>query len=192
LLQGDSYVAGTGAIQGTITQGDISAGLLDKVTMLLMNEHGKTIQHTPVNSSGEYSFTGLHYGTYYLYAELAGCESQTIKVVISETNPTAQVALALIGHSIMGSPESIPEIQAGVIYPNPVNDYARMTVKFNNPADLTTELYNMSGQMIYQQQKSYPAGETLLTIPTASLSPGVYTLKFYTPEGLLITCKLVK
>ena len=192
LVQGDSYVQGSGSIQGHLAQGDISQSMVDKVTMLLKNEHGKTIQHSPVNAAGDFNFSQLAYGTYYLYAELAGCESQTIKVVLSETTPSIQVGLALSGHSILGTPESLPSIDAGVVYPNPVNDYARIAMKLNNPADLTIELYNMSGQMISQIQKSCLAGETLVTIPTAGLNPGIFTLKIYTSEGLLITRKLVK
>ncbi|NVO21111.1 MAG: PKD domain-containing protein [Bacteroidetes bacterium] len=192
LVEGDSYTPGTGTIQGQVNQGDISQGLVDKITMLLKDENGKTISYAQVNNTGEFIFPQLAFGTYYLYAELAGCQSQTIRVVIDATNTAPQVILQLSGNRILGTSESIAELIAGVVYPNPVNDIARITIKPTNPTDLTVELSNTAGQVVYQKLESNVHGETLLSILVAPLTPGIYTLRLYSHEGLMITRKLVK
>jgi hypothetical protein len=127
------------------------------------------------------------YATYYLYAELAECESQTIIIELTENESTVQAALVLGGHSILGEPESIIDIEAGVIYLNPVIEDVRIRVKLNNPSELTIELYNLTGQMISQHRQSYNSVETIITVPTARLNNGVYTLKLYTRDRLLIS-----
>ncbi|MBK7215169.1 MAG: PKD domain-containing protein [Bacteroidales bacterium] len=192
LISADPGTPGGGSVGGQVSQGDIAAAMIDKITMLLKDSDGNTIQYSEVSEAGEFDFPQLAYGTYYLYAELAGCESQNVKVVISEAIPNAEVNLLLSGNSILGGKELQLELQAGVVTPNPVKGEAFLDVNLQNANDLTIELYNMQGQKVLTQAESLGAGESRLHFNLDHLSSGIYTLRIYTRDGLLLTRKLIK
>jgi len=192
LIQSNGYPGGSGTIGGQISQGDFSGSMVDKVTMLLKDSNGNTILYSQVNEAGNFEFPQLAYGTYYLYAELAGCASETIQVIISEANPTVQVNLTLQGNSILGRNDKQISLDAGVVYPNPVKQDAQIIVKLNNATDLFIEVYNMTGQMVYTKTDAVNPGETTLLIPASQFMDGIYMLKIYTRDGLMLNRKLVK
>jgi len=192
LIESDGFTAGIGSIGGQITQGDFSASLIDKITMLLKDQNGNTILYSQVDPSGNFDFSQLAFGTYYLYAEMAGCETETILVNISESSPASVVMLTLSGNSILGNPDKIVSLDAGVIYPNPAKTDAQITVRLSSPSSVSVELYSMTGQMIYSKSEAFSSGETIILIPASRLPEGVYTLRIITAEGTVITRKLVK
>jgi hypothetical protein len=191
LLQADSYTNGSGTISGQIVQGDISSAMINKVNMLLKDASGKTILHNQVNDAGDFEFPQLAFGTYYLHAELAGCNSSDIQVILSQTNPTADLTLALSGRSILGKSEAM-QVVAGIVYPNPVKEEARISVTLSNSTLLKVELFTMAGQRVYSQEMAAGTGENRITIPAAGIANGVYVLKISSLDGSLITRKLVK
>jgi len=192
LLPSDGYIQGAGSISGQIGQGDISTSMVDKVTMLLKDADGKTISYNQVNGEGNFVFPQLNYGTYYLYAELAGCTSQNIKVEISADNPIVDVSMTLSGHSILGVSNTIPAIESVVIYPVPAKDHANITVTLPKNNELTIELFNMAGRMVYHNVTTAMSGETTLTIPLATFASGIYQLSIIMQDGSRINKKLVK
>jgi len=192
LILSNGYTAGTGSIGGQITQGDFSGSLVDKVTMLLKDEFGNTILYSQVDPSGIFDFSQLAYGTYYLYAEMAGCETEPIKVMISESNPNVEIMLTLKGNSILGIHNKQISLDAGVVYPNPVKNDAQITVKMTTASELNIELYSMTGQLIYTNTEPVSIGETTVLISASQLPEGIYLLKIYTREGQILTRKLVK
>jgi PKD repeat protein len=192
LILSNGYTAGAGSIGGQITQGDVSGSLVDKVTMLLKDEFGNTILYSQVDPSGIFDFSLLAYGTYYLYAEMAGCETEPIKVMISESNPNVEVMLTLKGNSILGIQTKQISLDAGVVYPNPVKNDAQITVKMTTASELNIELYSMTGQLIYTNTEPVSIGETTVVISASQLPEGIYLLKIYTREGQILTRKFVK
>ncbi len=192
LIQSNVYAAGPGSIGGQITQGDFSGSLIDKVTMLLKDEFGNTILYSQVDPSGIFDFSQLAYGTYYLYAEMAGCETQPMKIVISETVPDAHMMLTMSGNSILDRDDKQISLDAGVVYPNPVKQDAQITVRLTSASDLVVGLYNMTGQLVYTKTEALNVGETIVLIPASQLTDGIYMLKIYTREGTILTRKLVK
>lgn len=192
LLQSSGNPGGNGTIGGQVSQGDYSGSMVDKITMLLKDSNGNTILYSQVDPTGTFTFPQLAYGTYYLYAELAGCETQAILVVISEANPTVQVNLTLNGNSITGVNDKLISLDAGIVYPNPVKNEAQITVRLNDATDLYVELYAMTGNLLYSVTEPVISGETTIVIPAAQLADGIYLLKLYTKSGSMLTRKLVK
>jgi PKD repeat protein len=191
LIQAGSSGGGNGMISGQLIQGDISTALVDKVTMLLKDEGGTTIRSCQVNESGNFEFTQLAMGTYYLYGEIAGCESENIKVVLSETSPSSSLNLLLSGHSILGREDKEITLEAGMIYPNPAKDNARIAIRLNTSANLTINLNSSEGHRVYSQVESVGTGQTEILIPISQLASGIYSVQIRSDKGLLLTRKLV-
>ncbi len=65
-------------------------------------------------------------------------------------------------------------------YPNPFNGNSYVTVNLSEGADLSLEVYTITGQQVSSQDYGYATGTTTLTINGADLTPGVY---FYTVKA---------
>lgn len=65
-------------------------------------------------------------------------------------------------------------------YPNPFNGNSYVTVNLDNGADLSLEVYTITGQQVIATNYGYTTGTTTLTINGESLTPGVY---FYTVKA---------
>ena len=165
--------------------------MVDKITMLLMNESGQAISFQQVDVDGQFVFPELDYGVYYLHAEMAGIQSDVIKVEITMEDPEIEVMLTFSGNQILGVHDARSRLEAGVVYPNPATDQATINIKLNGASQVTVELYNLTGQLAFRQTKHLGAGETAIAIPASQLRSGLYSLRIYTDSGLSLTRKLL-
>jgi len=191
LIEAYNFNTGNGGINGQINSG-LRGDFVDKITMLLMNETGEGISYSQVDPEGVFNFSDLDYGIYYLKAEMAGCESDIIKVTITAGNPVVDVVLTLSGNHILGVKENKQTMEAGVVYPNPVRDQAQISINLAEGTQVHVELFNLTGQMVYQRSENLNAGTTTIAIPTNQLKNGLYSLRIYTNSGLNLTRKLLK
>lgn len=192
LIDAYSFNPGAGGINGQINTTGLKGGFIDKITMLLMNEEGEPISFNQVDTQGAFDFSSLDYGIYYLKAEMAGCTSDYIMVELTPENPVVDVVLTLNGHQILGVNEPKATMEAGVVYPNPVAATARISVRLSQGSPVTIELYNLSGQRVYQSAVTLPAGSTEISVPVDQLREGFYTLHIYSNSGMNLTRKLLK
>jgi len=192
LIEAYAFNSGNGGINGQINTTGLKSTIVDKITMLLMNEAGQAIRFNQVDTEGQFDFTGLDYGIYYLKAEIAGCQSDYVKVELTMENPVADVVMTFNGNHILGVNENSPTLEAGVVYPNPVNDFAQITVKVTEGTQGYVELFNLSGQRVYQRTEYLTTGPATIAIPFGQLKDGLYTLRIYTDSGLNLTRKVLK
>lgn len=88
------------------------------------------------------------------------------------------------GSNVLSTNELIAD-QKIKIYPNPVKDILHISLKNNTQQPLTIKLFTASGQIIYQQTKSFDRQD--LKIDVSQLASGIYFLNFQN-----ITRKIVK
>ena len=190
LIPAGSYAPGIGTINGQIYT-TLKTSLVDKITMLLMNEAGQAISFQQVDVDGQFVFPDLDFGIYYLHAEMAGCHSDVIKVEITMEDPEIDVIMTFSGNQILGVRDAKPVLEAGVVYPNPAADQATIKINLESPSLVTIELYNLTGQLAFRQTRNLSLGETTLNIPASQLCSGLYSLRIYTDSGLSLTRKLL-
>jgi PKD repeat protein len=191
LIEATGYLPGPGSVSGQIQTG-LKSTLIDKITMILMNEQSQAISFHQVNADGEFVFPALDYGVYYLHAEIAGCQSDKIRVEITLENPDPTVVLTFNGNSILGVKEPAPSAQAGVVFPNPASETAQINVTLNDASVVFVELFNSAGQLVFRNTESFPAGTTAIRIPVGSLTLGVYHLRLYDKSGIITSQRLLK
>ena len=100
--------------------------------------------------------------------------------------------MTLNGNHILGTNEIVSTMEAGVIYPNPVRDQAQISVKLAVGTQVYIELFNLSGQRIYQRSENLSAGLITIAVPVGQLREGLYSLRIYANSGLNLTQKLLK
>jgi len=81
------------------------------------------------------------------------------------------------------TPQSLPTTLALLPpYPNPFNAELTIPLQLTSPAVVQLQLYNILGQLAWQQQGSFSSGEHLIRVQLPQLSSGVYLLRGATLE----------
>jgi PKD repeat protein len=191
LVPAGLLIPGPGNINGQINTGDFIAGMIDKITMMLMDESSNVISFSEVDAGGVFQFPQVGYGTYYLHAEMAGCTSDLITVVVTEQNPDVNVVLTFAGGHILGVNDHTLALDAGVVYPNPVREEANINVNTAKQTVLTAEVIDLTGRSVRKVTEAVTAGNHRITIPVSGLPAGIYTLRIFSGEGLSAAKKMV-
>jgi len=192
LFPADSLPGGTGKISGLVRFSGLKSSLVGKVTMLLMNDQGKAITYDQVSDAGNFTFPTLGFGTYYLKGEIAGINSDLIKVLISADQPQADVTMTFNGDRLIGIDNQNIEFTAGPVFPNPVSGEASITITMKQNAKLDFALYGVAGSMVKRYSVQVKNGTQTVTMNVSALHPGIYSLRAVTPGGEIIIRKLVK
>lgn len=191
LIQATNMAAGNGGINGQVNTSGLKSAQVDQIAMILNNEQGQQVGFRKVKANGKFDFSGMAYGTYYLKPELPGTGSQTVKVVLSAAQPTAQVVMTLSGSNILGVSENgmVDEFRA---YPLPVKDVLNLSIRLTSESTVTTEIFNFSGQVVYGAINQLSKGSNQLKLDVSALTSGLYVLRMTSSEGIKIVQKFVK
>jgi len=191
LIQSTNMPQGPGSVGGQVNISNLKSTIMDKMMMLLLDEEGHAISFDRVTESGSFTFPSIDYGTYYLYAEMAGITSDYIKVVLTPENPHVDVVMTFEGKNILGISNIHPDLEAGVIYPNPATDKVNLTLNLQVASKLKVEIFNQKGQIISSMIKSLDPGKNVLTLSVSELASGFYTLRITSEQGVNISRKLL-
>ena len=72
------------------------------------------------------------------------------------------------------------------LYPNPVNDFATLSYKFENPSNITVEITDINGKIIEQIYKSSISDKQKIRFNTATYSSGLYFIKIKTDKKTIV------
>ncbi|MCX6306019.1 MAG: PKD domain-containing protein [Bacteroidetes bacterium] len=192
LVQSDQMTPGPGSAGGQISMTGLKTSMMDKINMILMNEQGKPIGFTKVSSSGVFSFPSMAYGTYYLHPEMPGISGDQVKITLSPAIPHADVIMTFNGNRIMGTTDKVALANRWAVYPNPVSDKLTVTIDMKQGTRAEAGITDMKGQVVVNVQVSLNAGANSVEINTTALPSGIYSLRIYSAEGVILTTKLVK
>jgi hypothetical protein len=104
--QGRSQIAGTGNIQGTVT--DPSGAVVPTATVTLTNESTHVIRTIQSDKAGVYAFPGVAIGTYDLVVSAAGFKTDVNTGIVLEVGSS----IAINAQLSVGSAETRVEVQA--------------------------------------------------------------------------------
>ncbi len=192
LVPATVFNPGNGTINGMINPGNTKSILVDKITMILRNEQGQAISFSQVDKDGEFDFTSLGYGVYFLHAELAGCTSDNVRIVITADDPAVEVNLTFSGSEILGTSEPEQMFGTCLVYPNPVKSEVHLTLTTQEASPVTIEILNIMGQITGHYDYHLDTGVNQISIPMNSLQEGLYTLRIKNSSGIQIIRKLLK
>ncbi len=183
---------GNGYITGYISQVNMRNGFIDKINVLLMNENHQTLSFTEVAIDGSFMFTNLAYGTYFIYPELTGVNSDYIRVDVTESQNSGTINLSFADNNFLGSVENQTDISVGDIFPNPVNDIARIIINSDKISRMNVMIYDLSGRMISEKAEQISTGINTIEITVNNLESGIYFMKAVSNNGTTFTRKIVK
>ncbi|MBL0047773.1 MAG: carboxypeptidase regulatory-like domain-containing protein [Bacteroidetes bacterium] len=185
-----SNPGGPGFIGGSVLQGAnrmASPGdPIVGISILLLDANNNPVASTVTDASGSYSFPGIAYGTYKIYAEVAGKTTVPSTVTINAANPTVNnVDLEVNSGNILfvRNIDAKQEAAAFGIYPNPTRDFLTVSMELKDASPVTVTIENELGQVVKSTTYKLTAGNNNITESLLSLSKGVYSISVTTNEN---------
>jgi hypothetical protein len=195
MIAGSSTDSGNGAISGVVS--DLGArGFINDVEIVLMDADKNPLTYLRSDEQGAFIFDGLAYDTYVIHAELMGIHTVQAQVTLSAEQPDVNVQVQISGgeaNIVFGVPEQKDAIdKAGEIYPNPVNDIAKLDITVKKPVNLGISIFGQTGQLLDVQEISLSTGTHNIKLDTGSLPVGLYLIRITTGQGEMISRKFMK
>ncbi len=201
LDDGQNLTAGSGQINGTVTEGDgfTANGEGDRggtprpnTSVLLFDENEQPITHTLTDDQGKYSFGSLPFGTYKLEVEIVGIEQVERWVTLSDNNPIANGNDFQVTEN--GIVLDLREILAGSgleIMPNPTTGILNLKLEASNNFKASFQLTRLDGTTVLVENQQVAKGNQRFSLDLSSLSAGFYILHVNTGNEV-ISAKVMK
>ncbi|RZL47383.1 MAG: PKD domain-containing protein [Pedobacter sp.] len=167
--------------------GKISAGAnkkegdpVENIQIMLFDADKNPVTYTYSDAKGNFKFENIALGTYEIYTEVIGLETNSGFVTISQSNPREENVQVTV--SSKGISTSIPFklgkefLQETMLYPNPAhsNLYLEANVKKAQNAEIL--IYDMTGRKISDQHICLLQGNQIINIDTDNFPAGAYML----------------
>ena len=133
-------------------------------------------------------------------------KTNTMKKIILILTICLSVIVVTAQSSLNGSENSIPKnammaslantngefIENITVYPNPVMDILKVSIKSNRKSIAAISIYNNIGKQIFRQETAMDTGNNLVTIDIRrnAIEPGIYFIKC-SSENEVFTRKLI-
>jgi hypothetical protein len=192
LVQATSGLSGNGGINVHMNTEKMSNSLSVDIRMILLNESGNALQFRNNIGSGDFDFSTLAYGVYFLRAELPGCTSPLVRVEITQDKPTANVVMTYTGSKLLGINETESLIEGLNIYPNPVTDKLTLSIISKKDAKILIKICDLTGRNLTYETYDLSTGTNTILINTELLPSGIFILKITSEDGTNRVRKVVK
>jgi hypothetical protein len=192
LVQATSGLSGNGGINVHMNTEKMSNSLSDDIRMILLNESGNALQFRNNSGSGDFDFSTLAYGVYFLRAELPGCTSALVRIEITQDKPVVNVVMTYTGTRLLGINDNQPLIEGLNIYPNPVTDQLTLSIVSRKDATILMTICDLTGRNLASETYDLSTGINTLLINTARLEPGILILKITSDDGTNMVRKVIK
>lgn len=184
--------SGNGNIFG-IVYSDDTKGVISEMEILLLGENLAPKDYTYTNENGEFSFGSIEYGTYYVYPEKVGIETNGFMIVLSEEMPFKSINI-IVGNgtaSLSVDENSIVSI-SGELYPNPAKTQISFMVSAEHAVNAEISIYNQLGQEMKIQKQSFNKGLNSVDVGISDLPKSIYFLRLQINESKPIMRKFIK
>lgn len=181
-LIGGNNPGGPVFVGGLISQG---AGFVPgpgdpvpNVSVLVFDGNDQPITHGVSDANGRYRIDQLPYGTYKIYAEIAGKTSTPHIITISPGNPFPNNLDFVVNSTwiALGLNEDLETIDFKV-YPNPTQGKMNVQLELETPTEMLIQITNNLGQVVLEKTNQYEAGKQNIEIDAQDLPTGVYQLQ---------------
>jgi hypothetical protein len=173
LVEAVSAPQGPGSISGTIE----NSGRAEGIPVILRTAETAIITYSA--SDGSYNFTNLAYGTYDIFAEIAGKSITPQAITLNEASPAREgINMLIMGNEIifLGIAESDVFETLPYIYPNPVKDQASIMINLKKNSAVSIQVIDPSGRVAFEEVYDV-TGQVILPVDLSKLSNGIYLMK---------------
>ena len=188
-----SYPAGSSSIKGSINKKSSGTNLpLSNVAIYLLLNDSNIISKVNTNMQGEYEFTNLAFGTYYIHPEIIGKSTQNKKVILNYENPNEDSASFIVdGNQIMTGIKHGIDLNSSIsIYPNPVKEVLYIQSNLNKKIEVNIQISDIQGRIVWRSKYDLSSFENK-KINLYNLTKGLYFIKLQSKNTWIVK-KIIK
>lgn len=182
LLPVSTSMTGSGMIAGSIHYGSDSDNQKGQpavnVEILLFDEFNQPLVCCHSDINGEFCLENVNLDSYQVHAEVTGKYTYPVIVSLNNSNPEEVDIILTIGSSeVNGDVFGVERNEWSVLsnpYPNPTNGIITIDLQLIEANDFTIDVYNNTGQLMFQSTNNYRSGTNKLTFDLQSLPNGIY------------------
>lgn len=162
------------------------SGMAANIVVLLKDYQRNILDFYLTKGSGEYNFSHLDYGTYYLSVEKAGMISDEIMVIISAEEPISINNNFHISQTNISNVSNEKSTNNVISFPNPVRDV--LTISNLPEGNQKIQLLNNNGKIFFND---FLQSRDNIKINVSDYPTGIYTLIIKTDNNVFVK-KIVK
>ncbi|MCF8257993.1 MAG: PKD domain-containing protein [Flavobacteriales bacterium] len=180
---------GPGFIGGNVLQGankvEADGEPLEGINVMLFDMAGNAVAYAYTDANGEFSFEGLAYGDYQVYAELLNCTTIPAVVSISAEEPMVEGLNIFVSEDLIstGIPETDFESLIGNIYPNPASDVATLSINLDEAYSVKVMVVDLTGRTISSEAVNLLPGINTHQLSVEGMGSGYYMLRISEVQG---------
>jgi len=180
---------GPGFIGGNVLEGankvEADGEPLEGINVMLFDLAGNAIAYTYTDANGEFSFDGLAYGGYQVYAELLNYTTIPAVVTISAEEPMVEGLNIFVSENLIstGIAETDFESLIGNIYPNPASDVATLSINLDEAYAVNVMIVDLTGRTISSEAVNLLPGINTHQLSVDGLGSGYYMLRISEVQG---------
>lgn len=187
LLPVTNTMTGSGMISGIIQYGN-EKGFQNgqpavNVEILLFDEFDQPLICCHSDINGEFCLENISFDSFQVHAEVTGKYTYPVVVSLSNTNPDVDDIMLTIGNSaVNGNVFGIEDNEWSILsnpYPNPANDIISIDLQLIESRDITTAIYNNTGQLVHKSTNYLFNGSNKLSFDVQAFPDGIYYLTVY-------------
>ncbi|MBS1628858.1 MAG: T9SS type A sorting domain-containing protein [Bacteroidetes bacterium] len=183
--------SGTAAVAGMVTDASISTPKpLEGRLLLLTNSNGVPIAYTRSDSTGQFSFSHIDFGTYKIFGDSWGRLNPAltftltaIRPIISDivfTEDSSSFYGSFGATNVAGNPDTWTAVR---LFPNPVYQTLHISGLDQIEGPKNILLYDISGT---QKLRRNAVNESEIQLDLSYLSAGVFVLEIQAAKGLAV------
>lgn len=186
LISGNN-LGGPGFIGGNVSDGanKLEGDGLEGVTVMLFDLTGSAIDYIYTDANGDFGFDNLAYGSYQVYAEMAGYTTIPAVVTLSAENPSADGLNIFVSESLISTGVTHIDLdsQIGDVYPNPAFDIATVNINLEKSHWVMLSVIDITGKVMGSESMTLMSGLSTYRFPVNALGRGFYLLNVSDAEG---------
>lgn len=163
---------------------------VSNILLYLYDVQGDVYGYTYSDIGGNYSFSGLEYKKYYIYADVINKVIFPAYVWPDEGNLNLTDINIYIGTDKVTSIHDEHTIQTRV-FPNPANETVKIQLNIRDEGNYKFVLINNLGQVVFVENSRLNQNNNSLNIDLDSFNSGVYNLMIYSPNNTSSATKIV-
>ncbi len=189
---------GTGFIAGKISAGAGKTGDPQaNILVVLYDVNSNPVSYTYSNSLGEYSFSGLAFGTYEVYGEVLGKPCDPAIVTLTDSTASVNnIDLLVNMNSVTAAgikPMGTWIVEKVDIFPNPVSDKLTLSMSLRNASQANLKIYDLTGKVVSELNTTLGGGAQKMEVDASSLPAGIYFLRMeMVKDNTLMEAQFVK
>jgi hypothetical protein len=185
LIATEELVNGEGGINGDVVGEGFKSQLIEEdIIVLLLDENYNALSFTLSELNSGFDFSDLAYGTYIVYAEVVGINTQAGMVTLSADNPNVTIDIVVTPNGVLTGLNDIANIvMIDHVYPNPVGSLAQFDLNVIKSSQVEMTVYNQMGQLLLSRNELMNQGMHKVEFNTESLPAGIYFIQIISDKA---------